>query len=95
MAVFKRHVLASDGVAGHILKNSPCLNCEKEAWAYFQHPNSAWRGWFGGCGELDCTGPNNYFVYDTDGMFTGSNAPSQILANNTVIGNGQGCEAIQ
>jgi len=42
------------------------------------------RGWFGGCGELDCTGPNNYLIADQDGSFTGQ--ISQLLSNNTVIG---------
>lgn len=35
---------------------------------------------------MACTGPNNYIIYDQDGNFTGNK--SQILANNSVIGNG-------
>lgn len=84
MSVFKRHDLASDGVASAYLTNTKCLNCDKQSWAYFDQPSTSWRGWFGGCGELDCTGPNNYIIHDQDGSFTGSK--SQLLANNSMIG---------
>ncbi len=84
MSVFRRHDAASDGVASVYMTKSLCLNCQNTTWAYFEKPNPAWQGWFGGCGQLDCTGPNNYFIYDQDGNVTGS--PSQILANNSMIG---------
>ena len=84
MSVFRRHDLASDGTASHHLTDTRCVNCQTESWAYFEKPNVAWRGWFGGCGELDCTGPNNYLISDLDGVFTGK--PSQLLSNNSVIG---------
>lgn len=71
MSVFRRHNLASDGTGSHHLTNSVCNNCTKESWAYFEKPNIGWRGWFGGCGEIDCTGPNNYLISDQDGSFTG------------------------
>lgn len=92
MSVFKRHNLASDGTGSNHLTESPCNNCSKESWAYFDKPNVAWRGWFGGCGDLDCTGPNNYLIYDHDGAFTGEQ--SQLLANNSVVGEGEGCEYV-
>lgn len=93
MSVFKRHNGASDGTASHNLINTQCLNCEEKSWAYFEKPNVGWRGWFGGCGELDCTGPNNYLIYDQDGAFTGK--PSQLLSNNSVIGdNEESCRFI-
>ena len=85
MAVFKKHSGASDGTASHHLTKTKCINCETKSWAYFEKPNIAWRGWFGGCGELDCTGPNNYLIHDQDGNFTGEK--SQLLANNSMIGN--------
>lgn len=84
MAVFKRHGGASDGTASHHLTNTKCINCETKSWAYFDKPNVAWRGWFGGCGEIDCTGPNNYLIHDQDGQFTGER--SQILSNNSMVG---------
>lgn len=84
MSVFRRHVGASDATASHYLTNTKCINCDQSSWARFDAPDVKWRGWFGGCGELDCTGPNNYFIFDQDGSFTGQ--ISQLLANNTVIG---------
>ena len=94
MSVFRRHNLASDGTGSHNLINTQCINCEEKSWAYFEKPSVGWRGWFGGCGELDCTGPNNYLIYDQDGTFTGS--PSQLLANNSVIGeHEESCTLIQ
>ena len=39
-------------------------------------------GWFGGCGEMNCTGPDNILIHDTDGKFVedaiGAAIPSQI-----------------
>ncbi len=85
MSVFKRHSSASDFTGSAYLTKSSCFNCDQQAWAYFEKPDPKWRGWFGGCGEFDCTGPNNYFIYDQDGSFTG--VKSQLIANNSVIGN--------
>ena len=42
---------------------------------------------------MDCTGPANYIIFDQDGNFTGE--ISQILANNSHIGEGEAlCEHI-
>jgi hypothetical protein len=41
-------------------------------------------GWFGGCGDLLCTGKQNYLITDWSGTFFG--APGTIIANNSVIG---------
>ena len=84
MKVFMRHSGASDGTASHYLTNTKCINCQNTSWAYFEKPSTSWQGWFGGCGELDCTGSNNYLIHDQDGAFTG--VESQILANNSMIG---------
>ena len=93
MSVFRRHNIASDGSASHHLTQTVCNNCTKESWAYFEKPNIGWRGWFGGCGEIDCTGPNNYLISDQDGMFTGEE--SQLLSNNSVVGGGESfCESV-
>ena len=81
MAVFKRNTDGSDSAASHYLTNTTCLNCEPSAWAYFDPPSVADRLQ---CGGIDCTGPNNYLIDDQDGKFTGR--VSQILANNSVIG---------
>lgn len=87
MSVFRRHSGASDGTASHTLTNTRCINCEEKSWAYFAQPDPGIRGWFGGCGELDCTGANNYLIHDTDGAFTG--APRQLLSNNSMIGDNE------
>lgn len=43
---------------------------------------------------MDCTGPNNYLIFDQDGSFTGE--VSQLLANNSWIGDGESaCEPIE
>ena len=47
-------------------------------------------GWFGGCGDILCTGFQNYLVEDHTGTFFGSKGT--IIANNSVIGtNESGC----
>lgn len=84
MSVFRRHNGASDFTASHHLTETQCINCELYSFAYFDKPNVGWRGWFGGCGELDCTGPNNYLVHDQDGTFLGF--IGQLLSNNTAVG---------
>ena len=87
MSVFRRHNGASDSVASHHLTNTKCINCETRSWAYFEKPSVSWRGWFGGCGELDCTGPNNYLIHDQDGTFMGEKG--QLLSNNSIIGDNE------
>ena len=36
---------------------------------------------------MDCTGPNNYYIHDHTGEFVGE--VSQIISNNTVIGDNE------
>lgn len=67
--------------ASHHLSNTTCNNCSAKAWAKFTPPNANHLGWFGGCGNLLCTGKNNYIIMDHTGHFLGS--PSFLLANNT------------
>ena len=55
------------------------------AMAYFSPPNRAQLGWLGGCGDIQCTGKNNYLIHDHSGDLLGS--PSILLANNSAIGN--------
>jgi hypothetical protein len=90
MNVFKRHDGASDATGVHHLYQSPCINCDLEALVYFDPPNPKWSGWDGGCGELACTGPINYFIHDHDGYFTqlggATKTASQLMANNQPIG---------
>lgn len=61
--------------------------------AYFSPPNPRELGWSGGCGNLLCTGKNNYLIHDHTGDLLG--APGILLANNSVIGdNTEGCTYI-
>lgn len=87
MSVFRRHPEASDGTGSHYLTKTKCVNCETESWVFFEPPDLGWIGWFGGCGELNCTGAYNYLLDDQDGNFTGKN--SQLMSNNSVIGNNE------
>lgn len=65
------HGGASDQTAGHYLTNSPCTNCDTESYLFAQKPLQKNFGWFGGCGELHCTGRVNYMIQDMDGTFLG------------------------
>lgn len=47
-------------------------------------------GWFGGCGDILCTGKSNYLVIDWTGTFLGH--IGTLIPNNTIIGsNENGC----
>ena len=80
MSVFRRNSNASDAIASHYLTNTICVNCQRDAWAYFEPPSAEWRQQ---CGGIDCSGPNNYLIDDQDGEFTGQ--IGQIIANNSVL----------
>lgn len=52
-------------------------------------PKEKWRGWFGGCGQFDCTGQENVIIQDLTGHFIGtasSPTPGTIISNNELIG---------
>lgn len=58
--------------------------------AFFQPPSQAELGWAGGCGNLLCTGLNNYLVHDHTGGFLPE--PGILIANNSEIGdNSENC----
>jgi hypothetical protein len=48
---------------------------------YFTPPFTGYLGWLGGCGDLLCTGNNNYLIHDHTGHLLGT--PSILLANNS------------
>lgn len=52
--------------------------------AYFDPPKLSELGWFGGCGNITCTGKNNYIIEDHSGTFLPGGG--FLLANNTPIG---------
>ena len=89
MSVFRRNS-GADLTASHYLTNTTCVNCERNAWAYFEPPSPVD---IAQCGGINCTGANNYFIDDQDGKFTGR--VSQILANNSVIGDQESvCQSV-
>lgn len=88
--LFIPHSGASDMVASHSLTNTMCNNCSQSALAYFTMPSTSELGWDGGCGNILCTGKNNYLVYDWTGDLLGF--PGILLANNSEIGdNSENC----
>ncbi len=56
-----------------------------KAYAYFSQPPADQLGWFGGCGDILCTGFNNYFIQDHSGTFLPKKG-AILLANNSWIG---------
>jgi hypothetical protein len=41
-----------------------------------------------GCGNIPCTGRQNYLIYDHDGkLLIGDSKPAVVLPNNSFIGN--------
>ena len=74
--VFVTHPIASDMTAGHYLFGVNCTNCDADAKVYFRNPSPGWLGWFGGCGNFLCTGPNNVLIHDYNGTFFGFGFPA-------------------
>ena len=82
--LFKPHSLASDMTGSHHLNNVVCNNCSVDSLARFTPPNPRDFGWFGGCGNLLCTGMNNYLIHDWTGDLLGFQGI--LIANNSEIG---------
>ena len=83
--VFRPHGGASDQTGGHNLYNSTCLNCDNNSYVKMDAPSPSAIGWFGGCGDIHCTGKINYLVQDYDGTFLGFRGvvvPNSDFANN-------------
>jgi hypothetical protein len=86
----KPHSGAFDQVGNANLFTSPCSNCDLNSYLESPAPNPAFLNWFGGCGDLLCTGFQNYLVQDHTGQFLGSRAT--IIPNNSVVAtNETGC----
>jgi len=64
--------------------NTACNNCDFDALARLDAPKRSEFGWFGGCGNMLCTGKNNYILEDHTGHLF--NQTGVILANNSWIG---------
>lgn len=60
--VFKASSLASEATAAHFLRNTKCTNCDQDGKMYLVEPDPNERGWFGGCGNMDCSGQENIMI---------------------------------
>lgn len=60
--VFRTNSNAPESHSGHYLRNVKCTNCHRDGMFYLMEPKVAWRGWFGGCGQMDCTGLENMLI---------------------------------
>lgn len=81
--VFRPHHGGFDMVGSVNLFTSQCTNCDTDSFLIAPAPSTKRLGWFGGCGDILCTGFQNYLVQDHDGMFFGS--PGTIVPNNSMI----------
>jgi hypothetical protein len=84
--VFRQHGGAVDTTMGHYLSNTVCNNCDQDAKFNFLDASAGEVGWFGGCGQFECTGKWNVLVHDTDGKFLETDGPSSAISNNTWYG---------
>jgi len=87
--VFKPHSGAFDMVGSVNLIDSYCVNCDSNSYLLAPNPNVDQLGWFGGCGDIVCTGFDNYQIQDHTGTFLGQKGT--IIPNNTEMGIGEGC----
>lgn len=85
--VFRGNGGAFDSTADTNLFNVTCTNCDKESYLYADQNSPNQIGWFGGCGDILCTGRSNYLIVDWNGTFLGF--PGTIIPNNTVIGSNE------
>jgi hypothetical protein len=85
--VFHQHNLAHDSTGDHNLYNVQCQNCDTHSYLLAMNPDPAFLGWFGGCGDIVCTGVSNYLIHDFNGTFLPSKGV--LIPSNTVIGNNE------
>jgi len=82
---FKPHPTGFDMVGSINLYTSNCTNCDSNSYLSANKPNRAFLGWFGGCGDIVCTGFENYLVNDWTGTFFGTTG--SIIPNvDSVVG---------
>jgi len=77
--VMRPHPSGFDMVSSVNLYNSYCTNCDSDSYLLADAPNTGFLGWFGGCGDIVCTGYLNYLVTDWNGTFFG--VPGSIIPN--------------
>lgn len=69
---------------GHYLTKVACTNCDQNALFWIHNPSEDYLGWFGGCGQMVCTGLRNFLVQDLDGSLLGEQAT--VIGNNEEFG---------
>lgn len=82
--MFRPNGNAPDLVGSVYSWNTSCNNCDFNAIGRFDAPKRGELGWFGGCGNMLCTGKNNYILEDHTGHLF--NQTGVILANNSWLG---------
>jgi hypothetical protein len=82
--VFRGHSIAFDSTADTNLFNVACSNCDTNSYLLADQNSLSQLGWFGGCGDIVCTGRSNYLINDWSGTFLGNQG--SIVPNNPVIG---------
>lgn len=88
--VFRGNGGAFDTTADTNLFNVDCRNCDSNSYLLADQSDTNQLGWFGGCGDIVCTGRSNYLIIDWNGTFLGS--AGTIIPNNVVIGSNEpGC----
>jgi hypothetical protein len=65
--VFRPHSGGFDMVGGHYLTRCSCNSCDSDSYVLSDAPDKNQLGWFGGCGDILCTGKQNYQVVDWTG----------------------------
>ena len=83
--VFRPHPVGDDQVGSAYIFDSRCLNCDADSYLRAPSPTPGFIGWFGGCGDILCTGYENYLIQDWTGSFFGHTGT--IIPSNDVIGN--------
>ena len=84
---FRSHKDAFDSTADTNLFNVACNNCDTNSYLLADKNDPNQIGWFGGCGDIVCTGRSNYLIIDWNGTFLGFRGT--IIPNNTVIGSNE------
>lgn len=77
-------------VGSAYLYTSKCLNCDTDSYLTTPSPNPAFLGWFGGCGDILCTGLINYIIQDWTGTFFPQKGTLIPNLNNPIAVN-EGC----
>lgn len=89
--LFRPHESASDLSGSHHFWTSSCQNCSMDAMGRFDEPKQSELGWFGGCGDIVCTGKRNYLIEDHDGGLTGTANGGTFVPANPEVAIPLGC----